>query len=288
MSKSNSTLFSDMLRIANNKADYDSGPVYLVHAHYSELAELVALLAKRGEQSTRACVLEYWSERTPDGKAFEAERAKLAATEKRTPEQEAKFQRMGKQNNAINMSLERAVKAYAGVNYLRSIGISVDIEKVEGAGGTNTYDTFAKRPKVERNDVYFNASQLMKIEEHIPHISKDAKAVDIRAMLKTAKKGAANVTKAKGNGEAIAPSKLAEPVANLDSTLAGLAKDDGGFAVGTEASKALMLMYARMHFSYNEAQRQHAYDMFAAEGANGKQAAKPINVVTAVKKAASK
>ena len=43
--------------------------------------------------------------RTPDGKAFEAERAKLAATEKRTPEQEATFQRMGKQNNAINIAL---------------------------------------------------------------------------------------------------------------------------------------------------------------------------------------
>ena len=285
MSKSNSNLFADMLRIANNKTDYDSGPVYLVHAHYSELAELVALLAKRGEQSVRACVLEYWSERTPDGKAFEADRSKLAATEKRTPEQEAQFQRMGKQNNAINMSLERAVKVYRGIAFLRSIGINVDIDKVKN---TDTYETYAKRPKVERNDVFFNASQLQKIEDHIPHIKPDATAVDIRAMLKTAKKGAANITKAKGNGEAIAPSKLAEPVANLDSTLAGLAKDDGGFAVGTEASKALMLMYARMHFSYNETQRQHAYDMFAAEGANGKQAAKPINVVTAVKKAASK
>ena len=30
--KSNSTLFADMLRIAGNKADYESGPVYLVHA----------------------------------------------------------------------------------------------------------------------------------------------------------------------------------------------------------------------------------------------------------------
>jgi hypothetical protein len=231
-------------------------------------------------------VLEYWSERTPDGKKFEAERNKLAATEKRTPEQEATFQRMGKQNNAINMSLERAVKVYVGVSFLRSIGITVDIEKVEGAGGTNTYDTYAKRPKVERNDVFFNASQLMKIEEHIAHIAKDAKAVDIRAMLKTAKKGAANVTKAKGNGEAIAPSKLSEPVHNLDSTLAGLAQDGGGFAVGPEANKALLLLWARLDVQLTDAHKQQARDWFAAEGAKGAEANKPKpNVIAAVKKA---
>jgi len=293
MSKSNSSLFADMLRIANNKADYDSGPVYLVHAHYSEIGELVGLLAKRGEQSVRACVLEYWSERTPDGKRFEAERAKLAATEKRTPEQEATFQRMGKQNNAINMSLERAVKVYNGVHFLRSIGISVEIEKVEGVGGANTYDTFAKRPKVERNDVFFNASQLQKIEEHIPHIAKDAKAVDIRAMLKTAKQGAANKDKAKGNGEAIAPSKLAEPLHSIDTTLAGLAMDGGGFAVGKEANAAIELLYGRLHAQLTDMAKQRGIDAFAAEGATGKDAAKPKpvpNVVAAVKKqiAASK
>ena len=286
MSKlSNSSLFSDMLRIAGNKADYDSGPIYLVHAHYTELAELVAMHAKRGEQSTRACVLEYWSERTPEGKRFEAERAKLAATEKRTPEQEAEFQRMSKQNNAINISLERAMKAYVGVQFLRSIGITVDIEKAEGAGGTNTYDTYCQRPKVERNSVFFNASQLMKVEEHIPHIKADAKAVDIRTMLKTAKQGAANKDKAKGNGEAIAPSKLAQPVNDLDSTLAGLAKDGGGFTVGPDANKALLLLWARLDAQLTDLHKQQARDMFAAEGVAGSVAAKPI---VAAKKVAAK
>jgi len=277
MSKSNSNLFADMLRIANNKTDYDSGPVYLVHAHYSELAELVALLAKRGEQSIRACVLEYWSERTPDGKAFEAERSKLAATEKRTPEQEATFQRMGKQNNAINMSLERAVKVYRGIAFLRSIGITVDIDKVKN---TDTYETYAKRPKIERNDVFFNASQLQKIEDHIKFIKPDATAVDIRAMLKTAKKGAANETKAKGNGQAIPPAKLAEPVNDLDSTLAGLAQDGGGFSVGPDANKALLLLWARLDAQFTDLAKQQGRDWFAAEGATGKDAVKPKKVAS--------
>ena len=282
-SKSNSSLFSDMLRIAGNKADFESGPVYLVHAHDGELAELVALHTKRGEQSTRACVLEYWSERTPEGKRFEAERAKLAATEKRTPEQEATFQRMTKQNNSINISLERAMKVYVGVTFLRSIGINVDIEKVTGTSGANTYDTYCQRPKVERNSVYFNASQLMKIEEHIPHIKADMKAVDVRAMLKTAKAGAANKAKGKGNGEAIAPSKLAQPVTDLDTTLAGLAKDGGGFTVGPDANKALLLLWARLDAQLTDLHKQQARDMFAAEGATGKQVAVPV-----IKKVAAK
>jgi len=286
MSKSNSNLFADVLRIAKSKTEYDSGPVYLVHAHYSEIAELVALLAKRGEQSVRACVLEYWSERTPDGKRFEAERMKLANTEKRTPEEEATFQRMGKQNNNINMSLERAVKVYNGVSFLRSIGIQVDIEKVDGKDDSNTYDTYCKRPKVERNDVFFNASQLMKIEDHIKAIKPDAKAVDIRAMLKTAKAGAPNATKAKGNGEAIAPSKLAEPVNTLDTTLAGLAQDGGGFAVGPDANKALMLLWARLDAQWTDVHKQQARDMFAALGAKGEQASKPKADITATLKKA--
>lgn len=286
MSKSNSSLFANLLRMANDKSDYDSGPVYLVSENYSELGELVNLLAKRGEQSVRSCCLEYWSERTPDGKKFAADYAKLSSTEKRTPEEDATFQRMGKQNSAMNISLERAVKVYKGVHFLRSINLTVEIEKVDGIGAKNTYDTYVQRPKVERNSVFFNASQLQKIEEHIPHIKPDMKAVDIRTMLKTAKKGAANVTKAKGNGEAIAPSKLAEPVNNLDSTLAGLAQDGGGFAVGPEARKALMLCYARMHFTFTELERQQAYDWYAAEGAKGAEAVKPVkNVVTTVKKA---
>jgi len=261
--------------MANDKSDYDSGPVYLVSENYGELGELVNLLAKRGEQSVRSCCLEYWSERTPDGKKFAADYAKLAATEKRTPEEDAKFQRMGKQNSAMNISLERAVKVYKGVHFLRSINLTVEIEKVDGIGAKNTYDTYVQRPKVERNSVFFNASQLQKIEEHIPHIKPDMKAVDIRTMLKTAKKGAANVTKAKGNGEAIAPSKLAEPVANLDSTLAGLAKDGGGFAVGVEANKALLLLWARLDVQLTDMHKQQARDMFAAEGVQGKDAVKP-------------
>ena len=121
----------------------------------------------------------------------------------------------------------------------------------------------------------------------------DTKAVDIRAMLKTAKKGAANNTKAKGNGEAIAPSKLAEPVTNLDSTLAGLAQDGGGFAVGPEARKALLLLYARLHATLTDLEKQQALDWFAAEGATGKDAAKakPVvvpNVVSTVRKQIAK
>jgi len=286
MSKSNSSLFADLSRIADDKADFDSGPVYLVHAHYSEMGELVALIAKRGEQSVRACVLEYWSERSTDGKRFEAERAKLADTEKRTPEQEATFQRMSKKNNSINMTLERACKVYRGVAFLKSIGIGVDIEK---ADGSNVYDTYAKRPKVERNDVFFNASQLMRIEEHIPHIAKDAKAVDIRTMLKTNKQGAPNVNKAQGQGERIAPSKIADAVNSLDTSLAAIAQDGGGYAVGPDAKAKLRALWLSLDTTLSDADKALARDESAKLAASAKQAAKPIpNIVAAVKKVVGK
>ena len=73
---------------------------------------------------------------------------------------------------------------------------------------------------------------------------------------------------------------------NLDSTLAGLAQDGGGFAVGTEANKALLLLWARLDAQLTDMHKQQARDMFAAEGVTGKDAAKPSvpNVVAAVKK----
>jgi len=282
MTKSNHTsLVSDLLDIAQAKSQVETGGIYLCNAHYNELATLSLRLIKRADdEKARTIIVNYWQESSPDGEKFADEFNKLKETEKRTPAQDTRFRTMQMQLNAINTALERAVKTYNGVAYLKSRGCAVTYEQDKKSKGT--WSCFVKA-KDEQDRVFFNASQLMKIEEAKALLDKHDNALDMRGELKSLKQGTPNVNKGGANGTRIEPSKVADAVTNLDTTLAGLVTDGGSYAVGPDAKAKLRALWMQLDNTLTDAEKQLARDEHAKLAAPVEK--KVPNVVTKIKAA---
>jgi len=259
-----SNIGADVFHLATIKDELKSGPIMLAHTYPAELTSLLARItsSKDGEDSIRGMLLEYWHA-TPEGDTHKKRYDQLVALGKlKTAEQKTEQATMLLQQNNVAIMLQRAVETFQGIDLLRKAQRDVTVTRIHNQ--QNAFACYVYRTATGEGEwIRFSAEQLRNVASAT--FDNDTKVSDIRIACSSAKNGAANKDKGT-NGERIAPSKIADAVTAIDTSLAPLYKDDGSLAVPPGGMKALHRLWAQLDAVMSDNDKAKARGEYKAEG----------------------
>jgi len=266
----------DIIKASGLKQEYATISLMLADTHGDRYDRLLPLLPPLNpDANVRETLLnDFYS--TPGGQSFGAEYATLAKIKDKSPTQAGRFEAMQAISNNLNTTIGRAVDVYRGIKLLRDKGRIVSVRRVKGLGDSKAYTCHvhyvnaalpADEQETTDDRVQFYASELMRVQGIVAAITDETTTDQLKVLCSkaTLKTGTPNANPAPSNGTRIEPSKLADAVNSVDTTLAALTSDDGVIKGATKnVNESLDMLWARLDATFNDARKAKARAAYAA------------------------